>query len=155
MLQLIRSKATSFVVKILFGLLIVTFGIWGIGDIFRSAGPDTSVANVGGRAITAEQLSQQVQTQIDRMRSALGGSIDAQQAKELGVVDQALQGLISSNLVELEIDRLGLAVGDEAVRDSIVANPAFHNQAGLFDRNIYAQVLQSNNMTEPQFEALQ
>jgi peptidyl-prolyl cis-trans isomerase D len=155
MLQLIRSKATSFVVKILFGLLIVTFGIWGIGDIFRSAGPDTTVAKVGGRAITAAELTQQVQTQIDRMRSALGTSIDAQQAKELGVVDQALQGLISSDLVELEINRLGLAVGDEAVRDSIVANPAFHNEAGVFDRNIYAQVLQSNNMTEAQFEALQ
>ena len=66
MLQLIRSKATSFVVKILFGLLIVTFGIWGIGDIFRSAGPDTTVAKVGGRAITAAELTQQVQTQIDR-----------------------------------------------------------------------------------------
>ncbi|HXQ50973.1 MAG TPA: SurA N-terminal domain-containing protein [Stellaceae bacterium] len=155
MLQAIRSKATSFVVKILFGLLIVTFGIWGIGDIFRSAGPDTTVAKVGGRAITAEQLSRQVQSQLERMRGLFGGSIDAQQAKQLGVVDQALQGLIDGDLVELEIDRLGLAVGDEAVRDSIMANPAFHNQAGAFDRRVYAQVLLANQMSEPQFEALQ
>src|SRR4051812_6092009 len=33
MLQAIRSKAGSFVVKALFALLILTFGIWGIGDI--------------------------------------------------------------------------------------------------------------------------
>ncbi len=37
MLQAIRSKAGSFVVKALFALLILTFGIWGIGDIFRNA----------------------------------------------------------------------------------------------------------------------
>ncbi|HYL33767.1 MAG TPA: SurA N-terminal domain-containing protein, partial [Stellaceae bacterium] len=36
MLQAIRSRATSLFVKILFGVLIVTFGIWGIGDIFRN-----------------------------------------------------------------------------------------------------------------------
>ena len=38
MLQAIRSKAGSFVVKALFALLILTFGIWGIGDIFRNRG---------------------------------------------------------------------------------------------------------------------
>ena len=37
MLQAIRSKAGSFVVKLLFALLILTFGVWGIGDIFRTA----------------------------------------------------------------------------------------------------------------------
>src|SRR5260370_1123534 len=34
MLQAIRSKAGSLIVKILFALLIVSFGVWGIGDIF-------------------------------------------------------------------------------------------------------------------------
>ena len=46
MLQAIRSKAGSFVVKGLFGLLILTFGIWGIGDIFRTRSSDTTVATV-------------------------------------------------------------------------------------------------------------
>jgi peptidyl-prolyl cis-trans isomerase D len=155
MLQAIRSKATSFVIKILFGLLILSFGIWGIGDIFRTGSTDTTVAKVGGRSISAEQLNQQVQTQLDRLRGLLGGTIDADQAKQLGVVDQALQGLIRSNLVELEINRLGLAIGDQAVRDAIVANPAFHNQAGAFDRNTYNQVLIANHLTDPQFETIQ
>ena len=99
MLQAIRSRATSFVVKILFGLLIVTFGVWGIGDIFRSQGPNTTVATVGGRTITADELAQAVQNEIDRMRSTLGTQIDAAQAKQLGVVDQALQWLITGDLI--------------------------------------------------------
>jgi peptidyl-prolyl cis-trans isomerase D len=155
MLQAIRSKATSFVIKILFGLLILSFGIWGIGDIFRTGSTDTTVAKVGGRAISAEQVNVQVQQQLDRLRGLFGGSIDADQAKQLGVVDQAVQGLIRDNLVELEINRLGLAIGDQSVRDSILGNSAFHNQAGQFDRNIYNQVLTANHLTDPQFEAIQ
>jgi peptidyl-prolyl cis-trans isomerase D len=154
MLQAIRSKATSFVVKILFGLLIASFGIWGIGDIFRSAGPDTTVAKVGGRVITADQVSQAVQAQIDRLRGVFGGSIDAQQAKQLGVVDEAVHGLVNQDLVDLEVDRMGLSVGADAVRSAILANPAFHNQAGVFDRNQYEQVLAANHMTDQQFETV-
>ena len=156
MLQAIRSRATGFVVKILFGILIVTFGLWGIGDIFRNgSSPDTSVAQVGSRSITADQVTQAVQSQIDRLRGLFGGAIDAQQAKQLGVVDQAVQGLVDQNLVEEEINRMGLAIGDEAVRDAILGNSAFHNQSGQFDRNVYNQVLLANHMTEQQFEALE
>jgi len=152
MLQAIRSKATSFVVKILFGLLIVTFGVWGIGDIFRNRAPDTTVATVGGRTITADQLSQAVQNQIEQLRSTIG-SIDLAQAKQLGVVDDALQKLINTDLVDLEMERMGLAIGDQAVRDAIFKNPAFHGANGQFDRNTYIQLLAANHMTEAQYEA--
>jgi peptidyl-prolyl cis-trans isomerase D len=155
MLQTIRSKATSFVVKILFGLLIVTFGLWGIGDIFRDRGTDTTVATVGGRTITIDAVNKAVQTEMERLRGLFGGSIDAAQAKELGVVDQALQGIINNDLVELEIARMGLAIGDESVRDAILNTSGFHNQAGAFDRNIYAQALALNHLSEPEFEAME
>jgi peptidyl-prolyl cis-trans isomerase D len=155
MLQAIRSKATSFVVKLLFGLLIVTFGLWGIGDIFRSRGPETTVATVGGIDISAQEVSTAVQAQIERLRGLFGGSIDADQAKQLGVVDQALQQIVSQDLIDLEIKRLGLAIGDESIRDAIMGNPAFHNQQGNFDRDLYAQVLLNNQMTEAQFEQTQ
>ena len=153
MLQAIRSKATSFVVKILFALLILTFGVWGIGDIFRNRSTDTTVATVGGRTITIEQLATAVRSDLQRLQSVLGGTIDPAQAKQLGVVDNALQRIVGSDLVDLEIDRLHLAVGDEAVRQAILANPAFRNQQGIFDRNLYQAVLANNRMSEPQFEA--
>jgi peptidyl-prolyl cis-trans isomerase D len=153
MLQAIRSKATSFVVKILFALLIVTFGVWGIGDIFRSRSTDTTVATVGDRAITIDQVATAVRSDMQRLQSAFGGTIDAAQAKQLGVVDNALQRIVGGELVDLEIDRLHLAVGDEAVRQAILANPAFRNQQGVFDRSLYQAVLANSHLSEPQFEA--
>jgi len=102
MLQAIRSKASSLVVKILFGVLIITFGLWGIGDIFRSRSTDTTVATVGGLSISAEQLQQAVKSDIDRLRGVLGSSITMEQAKQLGVVDAALD-----RLANLRVESLG------------------------------------------------
>lgn len=154
MLQVIRSKATSFVIKILFGLLIVSFGVWGIGDIFRDRGVDNTAATVGDQKITVEQVNQAVRADMDRLRRVLGGNIDLEQAKQMGIVDGALQRLISSDLVDLEINRMGLTVGDEAVRQAILGNPNFKNDQGVFDRDIYNRVLAANRMSGAQFEAL-
>ncbi|HUZ74805.1 MAG TPA: SurA N-terminal domain-containing protein [Stellaceae bacterium] len=152
MLQAIRSKASSFVVKILFSLLIFTFGVWGIGDIFLNRGPDTTVATVGDRDITADQLGQAVQASIQRLSAQLGHNVDAAQAKKMGVVTTSLQDMISTDILSLEMERLGLRIGDTAVRDAIISNSSFHNAQGQFDRNLYNQLLAANHLTESQFE---
>jgi len=153
MLQAIRSKASSFVVKLLFGILVVSFGIWGIGDIFRNRGTDTTVATVGGKKIDAQELNQEVRREAERLRAAMrGATLEPEQLKQFGIVDTSLQRLINRDLIDLEIDHLQLALGDDTVRQAIVANPAFHNQTGQFDRVLYKQLIANQRMSEAQFE---
>lgn len=155
MLQAIRSKATSLFVKILFGVLIVTFGIWGIGDIFRNRNVDTAVATVAGERIEATQLQQSVRADIDRLRGAAGGAgLSIEQAKQLGIVDAALNRLIESAVLADETSRLNIRVGNEAVRKAIVDNPAFRGSNGQFDRNVYNQILAANRLNDAQYEQL-
>ena len=153
MLQAIRSKAESFIIKLLFGLLTASFALWGIGDIFRNWGTDTTVAKVGGKEITAEQLSEAMRNQLEQLRSVLGNNLDMEQAKQLGIVNATLQQIIGAHLLELETERLGLAIGDEGVRDAIIDNPNFKGPSGSFDRARYNQLLAANQLSEPQFEA--
>ena len=155
MLQAIRSKATSLVVKILFAVLICTFAIWGIGDIFRNRSTgETWVAKVGGLQISGDQLTEAVRSDMERMRGVLGRPLSLDEAKQFGVLEASLQRLIEADLLQLEVQRLHLAVGDEAVRKAIVGNPGFRGAAGTFDRNVYNQVLAANRMSEGQYEAL-
>ena len=153
MLQAIRSRASGIVVQILFGVLILTFALWGIGDIFRGRGADTSVASVGDVPIESVEVSQALRRQVDRFRQAMNTSLTEDQIKQLGLVDTTLNQVINDHLLDLEVDRLGLAVNDDAVRQAIVANPAFRGPSGAFDRNIYRQLLQANQMTDQQYEA--
>ncbi len=154
MLQAIRSKAGSFVVKALFALLILTFGIWGIGDIFRTRGTDTAVATVGDQNIRAEELQTALRRAIEQLSARFGSAIDPQQAKQLGLVDQTLTQLIDRSLIDQEAARLKLDVSDDLIRNMITDNPSFRGSDGRFDRGIFGAVLAANNLTEDQYVAL-
>lgn len=154
MMQAIRGRAGSIVVKILFGLLIISFGFWGIADYVQDRpSPETVVAKVGDRQIRANELQQALQPVLERMRSQFGGSIDAKQMKQLGIVDTLLGQLIDRSLLNQEVERLGLEVSDDVVRSAIYDNPAFRGPDGRFDRQLFAQVLSMNRLNEDQLVA--
>ena len=154
MLQAIRSRAGSYVVKVLFALLILTFGIWGIGDIFRNRGNDTVVATVGDHSVHAEELQTALRRALEQLSARFGSAIDMQQAKQLGLVDQTLEQLIDRSLIDQEAARLKLDVSDDLIRSVITANPSFRGSDGRFDRSLFGAVLAANNLTEDQYVAL-
>jgi len=154
MLQAIRSRAGSFVVKGLFGLLILTFGIWGIGDIFRNRPTDTVVATVGDESIRAEDLQSALRPALERLSTRFGSAIDLQQAKKLGVIDEILEELIDRSLLDQEAARLRLVVSDDVIRGAITDNPSFRTPDGKFDRGLFNAVLAQNRMSEDQFVAM-
>jgi peptidyl-prolyl cis-trans isomerase D len=156
MLQAIRTRAGSIVVKLLFGLLIISFGFWGIftrSDYYQGHSPDTVIATVGDDNIRADDLQRLLQPTLERLRAQLGGAIDQQQIKQLGVVDTLLAQLIDRDLLDQEAARLRLDVSDEVIRSAIYDNPAFRGQDGRFDRALFNQVLMMNRLTEDQLIA--
>jgi peptidyl-prolyl cis-trans isomerase D len=154
MLQAIRSRAGSLVVKGLFGLLILTFGIWGIGDIFRNRPTDTVIVTIGDQSIRAEDLQAAVRRELERLSARFGGAIDIQQAKKLGIIDDVLDELIDRSLLDQEAARLRLEVSDEVIRNAITDNPKFRTPDGQFDRALFNAVLAENHLTEDQFVTL-
>jgi peptidyl-prolyl cis-trans isomerase D len=153
MLQAIRSKAGSLFVKGLFGLLILTFGIWGIGDIFRNRPTDTTVATVGSQGIDAAALQSALQPALERLSTRLGTQVDLRQAKQMGIVHQVLAQLIADSIIDQEAQRMGLDVSDAVIRDAITQDPMFRGAGGSFDRNAFDALLAANHMTEPEYVA--
>ncbi len=156
MLQLIRSKATSLAAKLLFGVLIIAFGagIWSnAGDMFRSRLGDTSVAHVGSRKIEPNDLRKEVQDMSNQLSQRFKGPLTPEQLRELGVVDAALQRLINQDLIELEVKRMSLAVGDNQLNQIIRSVPAFRNERGDFDPAIYRALVNQRHMSSQQYEA--
>src|SRR5438067_11349882 len=93
MMQAIRGRAGSIIVKVLFGLLIISFGFWGIytkSDYYQGHSPDTVIATVGDRNIRADNLQQALQPAQERLRAQLGGASEPAQVTRLGVPDPLL-----------------------------------------------------------------
>jgi len=154
MLQAIRSKAGSFIVKLLFGLLILTFAIWGIGDIFRNRSSDTTVASVGDHAIRADELQTALRRALEQLSVRFGSSIDLEQAKRLGLVNETLDQLVDRSLLDQQVARLQLDVSDDLIRNVITGNPSFAGSDGKFDRGLFNALLAANHLTEDQYVAL-
>lgn len=157
MLQAIRTRAGGIVVKTLFGLLILSFGFWGLytrSSFFQdNRSPEVEVATVGDKTIRVGELQQALQPALERLRQQLGASIDEAQVKQLGILDSLLDGLVDRALLDQEVDRLRLDVSDEVIRGAIAGNPAFRDANGQFDRNLFEQILSVNHLTEDQFLA--
>lgn len=151
MLQSIRTRAGGIIVKVLFGLLIVSFGFWGIytrSPFFQDKSPDAAVATVGSRDIRADTLQAALQPAIERLRTQFGGVLDPAQVKQLGVLDAVLDQIIDRELLDQEVQRLRLDLSDDVIRTAIMSNPAFIGPDGKFDRNQFSQMLAANHLTE-------
>jgi peptidyl-prolyl cis-trans isomerase D len=151
MLQAIRTRAGGIIVKVLFGLLILSFGFWGIytrSPFFQDKSPDAVVATVGDRDIHADAVQAALQPALERLRAQLGGNLDPAQVKQLGVLDAVLDQMIDRDLLDQEVRHVRLDLSDDVVRSAITANPAFIGPDGKFNRDQFNQVLAMNRLTE-------
>ncbi len=147
MLQAIRSRATSWVVKILFALLILSFGVWGIGDIFRTPGAEATVITVGPQKVSGIEVVEQIRRDIEQLRPMFGGTLDMAQARQLGIIDRSIEQIVQRRLFAQAAVDLGILVGDDAVRRTLAANPQFRN-GGEFDPRTFQAALQQLRTTE-------
>ena len=147
MLTSIRGKAKSWIVKVLFGFLIVAFAAWGIGDIFATHGLNKPVLTVGSMKYTREEFSRDLQRKLRQFQQQ-GLNINAQQFAALGGVDQILNQATSRMLMTQYANKLDLAIPQNVAIADIQSNSAFHNAAGQFDRDQFLAVLGDNGLSE-------
>jgi len=144
----LRGIVAKILLYSLFGLLILSFAVWGIGDMFRGRTAAPVVAEVGEMQVTQEEYRRAFSSEYHRAQQLLGGSFDIQDAQSLGLPQQVLGDLIGRRLYDAETERLRLTVTEEQIREEIFAIPAFQNEFGQFDRFRYEQALRMNQLTE-------
>ena len=152
MLEQMRKGAATWAAKILLFLLVFSFGIWGVADYLRVR-PETTVANVGEAAIQAIDFSTQYRRELQRVQVRLGSSLDAEQAKSLGLPDLVLQRMIEWALFDQAGRNMGLRASDPAVRFEIESNPTFRSPLGQFDRLMFEAALREQGFSEGAFVA--
>lgn len=151
MLQALKGRTGTWVLRIFAVLLIISFGAWGINDMIIGGGLSTDVATVGGTKITAREFNERFRQEMSRLRAILGPQVDSAQARQLGIADNALNGLINRRVLALEAHDLGIIVGDDQIKQAILKETAFQNALGKFDKVVYQQALSRNGLNEQRF----
>lgn len=145
-----RSWVGRVVVTVLFGFLIVSFAIWGIGDIFRGQ-VRTQVATVGKTDITADAFRTAYQNEYQSLIRRTRQTITPDQARALGLDRSVLARLVTERALDQQARTLQLSVSDGQVVDAIQADPSFQSAGGGFDRGQFTDILRSNGLSEGQY----
>ena len=136
------------------GFLIISFAIWGIGDIFRGFGRST-VAKIGRTEISVEQFRVLYNDRLQQYSRQLGRPISMEQARQLGLDRLVIAQLVSDALLDDRARALGLGISDADVAKQITTDPAFQGANGQFDRFRFEQIIRNAGYTEARFVAEQ
>lgn len=150
MLQTLRSRASGIVAKILMTLLILSFAVWGIADVFRGFGSQT-LATIGSTEITVPEFRQLYQDRMQQISQQIKRGLTPDQARALGIPDQILNERLAEAALDDMAGTMGLALSTEEIVRRVHQNPAFFGPSGSFDPAYFNQLLRSNNFTEARF----
>ena len=150
MLKFLRSKASGVLGILLIGLLVIAFGLWGVADTFTGFS-NSVIASVGDRKIQRQEFQvRYVQATRDFSRQ-LGTTLSAADAANLGITQQVLINMMGSAALYEAADDLGLGFSDDAIAQSILADPSFAGVNGQFDEPTFRAVLSQNGLNEKLF----
>src|SRR6202012_5905380 len=158
MLRGIRKASSNWLGKtimtIAMGALIVSFGIWGIADIFRGFGQST-LAKVGHTEISLNDFRQTYMDRLQQIGRQFGRPLKPAQARALGIDRQVLQQTIAETALDEESRRLGLNLSDAEVMRTIFSDPNFKGMNGAFDPQRFQAITRQLGYTEARYLAEQ
>ena len=154
MLRGIRRVSSNWfgkaILTLVVGFLVMSFAVWGVGDIFRGFGRST-VATVGSTEITIEQFRSIYNERLQQLGSQRGQPITPDQARAFGLDRLILAQLISETALDERAHQLKLGITDAAVADHIRSLQPFQGPDGQFDHRVFEQRIRSAGYTEPRF----
>ena len=136
MLRTIRDRSRSVGIKVIYGLLALTFVAWGAGDY--GARRLDLVAEVYGDRISRADLERETALLTRQFEQISQG---APPPAGLDFRSQALERLVQDALIRHEAERLGLGVTEQELLDTITAMPELQRN-GQFDRELLERILQ-------------
>src|SRR6478736_6103302 len=158
MLRGMRKASSNWLGKIVMavvmGVLIVSFGIWGIADIFKGFG-QSSLAKVGGTEIPTDQFRQIYTDKLQQLGRQFGRPLTMDQARAFGLDRQVLQQTIAEAALDEEARRMGLGQSEAETMRLIFADPNFKGLNGTFDPARFQTTIRQFGFTEQRYLAEQ
>jgi peptidyl-prolyl cis-trans isomerase D len=138
--------------SVVMGVLILSFAVWGIADIFKGFGQST-LAKIGGTEISTEQFRQLYTDRLQQLGRQFGRPLTMDQARAFGLDRQVLQQTIAEAALDEEARRMGLGMSDAEAMRTIYADPNFKGVSGSFDPQRFQATIRQFGFTEQRYVA--
>jgi len=157
MLDFVRNKQKSIIIKLAFAIIILSFVI-GYAMLSAPGGPGdesptAEAAVVNGKSIAYEDFQSAYSNLYQVYQNIYQDQFTPALEKQLKLAEQTIQGLIDQALMQDEAERLQLVVTHKELIDAIAKVEAFQVD-GVFNKERYLQVLAYQRMDSDQYEAM-
>ena len=129
---------------ILIIVIIIAFGFGGFGGGF-STNNQNNIAKINKTNVTTQDFMSYL-NQSGISQQAIRENLDN------NIIEELLSGLISTTLIDLEVEDFNLSITELTVLKKIKENKNFQDENNVFQRTKYEKFLLSNNMSAPMFE---
>lgn len=150
MLDALRKGAGTWIAKIFIALLVFSFAIWGVADVFTGFGQNVA-AKVGETEISTLSFDRAYRQDLNRFGQQVGRPLSTTEGAQLGIPQQTLGRLIAEAALNDTSSQFNLGVSDSRLATVIQSDPAFQRPGGGYDRALLAQVLRNIGMSEDQY----
>jgi peptidyl-prolyl cis-trans isomerase D len=150
MLDSLRNLASGWIAQLLLAILVLSFAVWGVADIFTGFGQN-AVARVGNSEISVREFQRRYQSATQAVLRQLGQNVSPEQLVQFGLPSQVLNQLVIEASFNDAAQRMGLGLSNGELGRQIAVDPAFRAPSGQFDRSYLSQIISSQQMTENDF----
>lgn len=150
MLDFMRKHASSIIIKVILGVVILAFVLY-FGFTGRGSSAGEVVAKVDGLSIRGREFIRAHREMVERYRALFGNQVTEEMLEKLDIKRMVLDGLIERTLLLVEAKNLGLKVSNQELRDAIVEFPLFQEN-GQFNPGLYRGYLSRAGLTASEFE---
>mgnify|MGYP000982485205 FL=1 len=148
MMDNLRASANHLVLKIILGLIIVSFVLTGVGN-YLIGGNSNYAAKVNGQEINRAQFEGEVMRERTRLQNELGEQFSVLAADENFMKrkrQEVLNQMIDQALLDQYAKSLGLGISDAQIKQAIFNTPMFQTD-GKFDNQRFTSLLAANQLT--------
>ena len=125
-------------------VIIIAFGFGGFGGGF-STGNQNNIARINNTNISTQDFMDYL-NESGLSQQVIKENIDK------NIIEELLSTLVSTTLLDLEIEELNLSITEDVLIKKIKKNKNFQDENGLFQRTLYEKFLLTNNSSAPMFE---
>ena len=146
MLQDIRNSSQSTAAKIVVGLIVVTFALFGVESIVGGLSGEPEVATVNGEDIPETRFMRAVEGKRRQILSQMGERADPELIDENLLRSSVLEGMIEETILTQDAAEKGLYVADAYV-DAYIRNISQFQVDGKFSNERLQMLLRNAGLT--------
>jgi len=151
MLNLLRGFSRGWTAKILIGLLIASFAIWGISGSILFGGT-SNVVQVGSTTITAQQFRNVYENQLNVLSQQAGRRLTRQEADIYGLRNNVIALVTTGAVLDENAKNMGLGVSQDELAKSIANDPGLRDFSGKVDPEAIKRTLRNRGVSQDEFE---